>query len=354
MISFFLNNTCNLNCIYCYTNKSKIDRQVLDFNFAKAWIDDFFNKYDSRRIRFFWSWEPTLEFNLMKKIKEYACLKTENKKIKAEIQTNWVFSEKIAHWLAKNIDIIWVSCDGIPEFQDYYRPLLNWKWASKMIEKNIKYMIKNSDGMVWARVTIWSKNLYYQKEIIEYFYSLWIKNIWSDPIFPGVSWDTQNESINFLTYAKEFLKVQKIAEKLGVFYGSIYTCNFDWESNVNCRANIPMPHLTSDWYVSACDMAMFWKNSWKMLPFIYGKWDKNSNEIIYDKKKIKFLQSRTVENMPWCKNCSVKTNCWWYCLWEVLNETWDLFWKKVEACNAINYLWQKMNRNFWNYKYPHP
>ena len=75
MISFFLTTKCNLRCIYCYTYKNqdmKKEHQTLDFNFAKRGVDDFFRDNTSRHIRFYGIGEPTLELELIKKIRDYA------------------------------------------------------------------------------------------------------------------------------------------------------------------------------------------------------------------------------------------------------------------------------------------
>jgi len=95
-ICFFLTVKCNLKCRYCYTLKIadvKKEHQTLNFNFAKRAIDDFFRDYPSREIRFYGAGEPTLEFELMKKIKEYAHSQAGDK-LKVELQTNGFFSKK--------------------------------------------------------------------------------------------------------------------------------------------------------------------------------------------------------------------------------------------------------------------
>ena len=90
VISLFLTTKCNLRCTYCYAYKGDpvdLKDQALDFNFAKRGIDDFFRDFPSRHIRFYGGGEPTLEFELMKKITDYAreksakktCSRTSNK-----------------------------------------------------------------------------------------------------------------------------------------------------------------------------------------------------------------------------------------------------------------------------------
>lgn len=70
MLSFFLTTKCNLCCIYCYNAKTRneIKEHTLPFEIAKAGIDWYFEKNDSRHIRFYGPGEPTQEFELLKKI----------------------------------------------------------------------------------------------------------------------------------------------------------------------------------------------------------------------------------------------------------------------------------------------
>lgn len=320
MISFFLTTKCNLDCSYCYTNKLKHQHQTLDFEFAKLGIDEYFQTDMKKHIRFFGAGEPTCEFGLMKKIKDYA-YNIVGSDLSVELQTNGVFEERIREWLSDNVDIIWVSSDGLPELQDQNRRTVKGEPTSKELAKNVRYLTQNGKGMTGIRSTITSANVYKQKENIEYFMGLGVKHIWTDPIFPSVGKKQISDSLDIMEYAKEFLKAKEYADKNGISYGSILTCNFDEKTIYSCRACIPVPHLTTDGYVSACDMALYGKDENHMSVFIYGKWDKQNNRIIYDENKINNLRSRYADNMLGCKNCSAKNRCAGYCLGEVANET---------------------------------
>ena len=74
MISFFLTTKCNLCCRYCYNAKERncIVEQTLNFEIAKNGIDWYFNNNPSRHIRFYGPGEPTQEFEMLKRITEYA------------------------------------------------------------------------------------------------------------------------------------------------------------------------------------------------------------------------------------------------------------------------------------------
>lgn len=361
MISIFVTTKCNLNCDYCFTNKNQNEHkgQTISLEFVKKGIDDYFAQKYMRHVRFFGAGEPTVEFDLLKKIHEYA-LERGGDAVTFEIQTNGAFSDLVANWLKNNINIIWISCDGTPEIQDMHRPFLNKddkRKTSEVIEKNIRILHRgDSKAFVGIRATITLENILKQKEMIDYFYELGIRDIWVDPIFPSVGktvLEGENE-FDTMMFAKEFLKASEYAYKKGVFYGSILTCNFNDLVNRHCRACLPVPHLTTDGFVSACDMALFGKDKNHMSPLIYGEWDEINKIINYKDDKIEYIRTRTTENMQHCEMCTAKEHCGGYCLGEVLNETGNLFGRKRGVCQAIRYLDDNLDLKMRKYKYTHP
>jgi uncharacterized protein len=363
MLSFFLTSKCNLDCIYCYTNKKigKHKEQTLPFEFAKLGIDYYINQYP--HIRFFGAGEPTEEFELLKNIYEYSYDKV-GSILCAEIQSNGAFNEKVRTWMEEHMNIIWISLDGTPDIQNKNRPFYRSKKpSSPVIEQNIKHLIRNGKGMTGARVTITDNNSHRQKELIDYLGNLGLKNIWTDPLFPTVGESPLNVNnrtksikplIDMDLYVDGFIEAVEYAKIKDIFYGSFLACNFDEENKYHCRACIPVPHLTTDGFISACDMALFGKDMNHMDKFIYGKWDKDKNILVFDDNKINYLQSRSVSNMDKCHKCSIKMNCGGYCLGEVTNETGDMYGNKVYTCRAINKLAKMISRNFGCYEFLHP
>lgn len=352
-ISFLITTNCNMQCKYCYTKLLRKRNETISLEFAKLGIDTFLTN-KTAHIRFYGAGEPTTEFNLLKEIYNYAFTKV-NGHLITEIQTNGIFDKNVAQWIAEHVDIVWLSWDGLKNTQDYYRPLLNGCGSFSAIEENAKYLLKFGKSMVGVRLTVGKLNVRQQVEIIEYFYKIGIRHIWSDPIFKPVNIDSvPSLETDLMIYAEEFLKAKYRADELGLFYGSILTCNFDEETDINCRACLPSPHLTTDGFVSACDMAMFGHNAGVMSDFIYGEWDINNNKIVLDESKIKNLQNRNISNLIGCKGCKVLKHCAGYCLGEVLNETEDLFGRKKVVCQPIQYLFEKLKDSDCSYIYPHP
>jgi len=355
-LSIFLNTKCNLRCKYCYVGGSNSNciQKVINKNFIRCAVLDFFKQYSSRHIRFFSTGEVTTSFSALKEITDW--IRTKSKGVKFELQTNGYFSKKIAEWIAENMDVIWISCDGSPDVQNYYRPTVNGSTSSEIVERNIKFLAA-TPLVLGCRSTIGARNVYRQKELIDYFSSLGVEAIMSDPIFEPVSQlcnATHNkESVNLMDYAKFFLQARLYAEKKGIFYGSIYTVNFDEKTEHFCRACIPYPHLTTDGYVSCCDMA-YSGTDLKMKDLIYGRYNEEEDRIEYDYNAIKKIKSRTASNMPECQNCEVLYNCAGACLGEALNETGSIFGIKPEVCEVIRYLAKHMPLNRKLHPYLHP
>jgi radical SAM protein with 4Fe4S-binding SPASM domain len=299
----------------------------------------------------------------MQQITEYARQKAGNA-VTTELQTNGAFSPKVREWILDNINIAWVSFDGTPDIQNSQRPFPNKKKSAPTIEENIKWLNanrKNRNLMIGARVTITDLNINRQIEMVDYFNSLGIKYIWTDPIFPEVKKkpvcedeERKNEYLlDMDAYVRNFIEAHRYAKTIGVFYGSFLTCNFDGEAKTNCRACTPVPHLTTDGYVSACDMALDGEHSSHMNCFIYGKWDGQNKKFVYFEDKIQALRNRNIDNIAHCKTCPAKLHCGGHCLGEVVNTTGELNRQLPIICNAVRTLYKELG-TCETYNYLHP
>lgn len=331
-LTVLLTDDCNLKCKYCYCGEEH-EKRSINVDFVKCAIRDFKRQEGELFIRFFGNGEPTLEFAKMKEIHAYA--RTLDNNAKFELQTNGAFNEEIKEWVGENIDIVWISYDGTTEVNNFYRVNKNNNTVSHIVEENIKYL-NGKVKELGVRATIGEMNIYKQDEIIDKMEELGVKYIYSDLMFANVENKLYYEKeIEPMEYAKEFLKARKYAESKNIFYGSFFTINFDEKTNISCRACIPMPHLTVDEYVSCCDMGY---SEGKLDELIYGKYDANKDEIIYDYDKIRKIKARTVDNLKECNDCEVKYYCAGGCIGEAINENGTIYSIKSKNCEAIKYL----------------
>lgn len=376
MLSFFLTTKCNLCCRYCYNAKERnsIKEKTLSLEIAKAGIDWYFAKNDSRHIRFYGPGEPTQEFEKLKEITAYAKSHPNGgDKVTVEIQTNGVFTKNIRDWALDNFNIIWLSFDGMKEVQSFNRPLnpcynhiFNNRTSADVLENNVRWLISNKANrnlMVGARVTITDMNIDRQIEMVDYFYNLGIRYIWTNPLFYSVGKvpvcvdEQKKREYNFDMdlYIKNYLKAYKYAEAKGVFWGSFLTINFDGESSYHCRCCTPLsaPHLTPDGYISACDMVVLGADAYHMDLFIVGKWNDNTKMFDLYEEKIHALNNRKSTEMSHCKLCPAMLHCGGYCLGETVNESGRLDGQNVIKCNAIRKLYKELGASE-PYPYLHP
>lgn len=376
MISFFLTTKCNLCCRYCYNanERNTIEEKTLPLEIAKAGIDWYFNNYDYRHIRFYGPGEPTQEFGLLKEITSYAkSHSNKGSQVTVEIQTNGVFSDTIREWLLSNCNIIWMSFDGMKDVQTYNRPLnpryselFNNKSSADVLEENVCWLIKNKGTrniMVGARVTITDINVDRQIEMVDYFYSLGIRYVWTNPLFysvgkkPVCNDDSKKKAYHFDMdrYVENYLNAYKYANVKGIFWGSFLTINFDGESAYHCRSCTPMeaPHLTPDGYISACDMVVIGAEPYHMDPFIVGQWDSQLKCFAWNMDKIRVLNERKSTKMQHCKRCPAKLHCGGYCLGEIVNETGVLDGQNPIKCSAIRHLFKELGKHT-TFPYLHP
>ena len=358
-ISFLMTNACSMRCQYCYLGDKKSkpgdeNAERIDLDFAKKGLEDFFSQSKSRSIRYFGEGEPTLEFKRMQQIQAYAEELAGNELV-SELQTNGFFGMEIAKWCKENLDIIWISMDGVPDIHDYYRRTIANDGTSRIIERNIKFLANN--GLtVGIRSTIGKMNIDRQKENIDYFDKLGVKAVFADHLCVPVGKEAHETKdlieVQSLEFADKFLEAREYAKNKDIFYSSFLCVNFDEPVEIACRAMIPAPHLTPNGYVSCCDMAT--RPDGVLDDLLYGKYDETSKEIIYDQGKIDKIRSRRKSNIPECQSCDAVDNCAGGCLGEALNETKDFYKVKKNLCEVTRYLAKILRSNNGLYEFIHP
>jgi len=339
-ITIFLTEECNLNCSYCYSGYKKNNR-VIDLEFAKIGIHQTFEKENVNQLRIFGVGEPTLAFKEMQEIVAYA-KEIASSNLSVELQTNGYFTREVRNWIAENVDIVWISCDGPPEYHDRYRPTTEGDPSSSVIVENIHYLSQSHKCKLGVRSTVTKHTSKQQSEFVHFFYTLGVKYICADPVFLPVGHDGTDVNVRELLlpdpilYAKDFLKARETAYSLGVTYDSIFTVNVGDKHNYGCRGCYTNPHLTVDGYVTCCDMAFSGNTPLKEM--VWGKYDPLKKEIVYNSRNVRNVLNRRVENLPTCNSCEWKYQCSGGCFGEALNESGHLYGIKTFSCQATRYI----------------
>jgi len=326
-IGLLLTTACNSDCLYCYA-KSRRKPISMDFETAKKGIDFVTKNQPGSLELLFHGGEPTLELNLMKKVKRYAEQKSKN--VFVDIQSGGVFSGKVLDWLKENAHSVKISCDGPPEIQDMQRPLKSPRKSSQIVENNIKALAENPETRLSVKATVTRHSVNRLVEVVEYFNRLGAETISMDPFIKCEESELNGlKPVNPLDFSANFLKAREFAEKIGVqlfssflpIYRRTYACGF-------C---IPQFCLTPDGLVSACLAKL--SSAIGPQEFAYGRLSGKGFE--FDERKIKRISGRRIQNMEACNNCFLRHTCLGGCAAECLMETGSIFTPSKEKCLAV-------------------
>ena len=349
ILSILLTSECNLRCTYCILAANQYtDKLEIDLEFAKAGIDYFFSMTTSRWIRFYAIGEPTMAFDKMAEITEYAREKA-GPALTIELQNNgtFAFSHDVREWVSRNVDLAYISFDGLPDVHNKYRRTRDGhRPTADRILENIRYLL-DRDRFVAVRATVTSDLLYRQKEMIDFLGGMGVRYIFSKNVLPSVDTRIRVKEIDLMEYARTYVEAFKYAEAKGIYYGSCYTSGFDEKSICYCRQAIPAPHLTPDGFVSSCDRAC--SGTTPMPDLLYGSFDPERKEIAIDEDKVTKIRARNLYNLAPCRECEVGPYCCGSCTGTAYQKTGDIYGIVEEYCDAIRYMYREMawNRGFF-------
>jgi len=75
---------------------------------------------------------------------------------------------------------------------------------------------------------------------------------------------------------------------------------------------------------------------------LYGRWDAETGEIIYNQASISKLRSRTVHNIPACDGCVAADHCAGGCIGAGMMRSRDFYGVNPEFCEVTKYLLERM------------
>lgn len=183
-ITLILTSSCNLRCIYCFADCG-IKNDSMSYITAQSIIKHAITIANGRRLSVsFFGGEPTLEFNLLKKIVAYVNDESKRNNLPKPyfgITSNGTFNETVLQYLTENLFQITISADGIPKIQDVQRPMKNGKSSSILVENTIRSLAQK-DYYFKVRATVTNQSVTIMKESIKWLSKLGGKEIQFEPV----------------------------------------------------------------------------------------------------------------------------------------------------------------------------
>lgn len=222
-LTIYLNNACNLQCMYCYTAPSQDHSRFLTIEAidatAKALISTYRATNQPFYVVFHGGGEPTLYHHHLEAA--YATLE----KIALEyavpvfwyLATNGVMSEEQARWIARHFDLVGLSCDGPAAIHDRQRPQQDGTPSLFIVERTA-HILRAEQTRFHVRSTITPESLAHQEIIADYICrQLQPAEIHFEPVYAGGR--ATNAIILHKWHAFEFLKHFLQARVVAQAYG---------------------------------------------------------------------------------------------------------------------------------------
>lgn len=225
-LTLYLNNTCNLNCVYCFSQPSRGEREILSLDAIQAAAEivaqNCFAQHKSMTVVFHGGGEPTLNYDrIMESLNVLEHIAADhNLDLFRYIATNGVLSSGRAADLSGRFDLIGLSCDGPPVIQDRQRPLQNGnRHTSSWFVERTADAVHRAGKLLHVRVTVTSQTIDRQAEIAEYIcQKLSPQEIHVEPVyaFEGEQAGSQFQPTQAKTYVDAFLEARQVAREYGI------------------------------------------------------------------------------------------------------------------------------------------
>lgn len=222
---------CNLRCKYCFASTGDFGqgRMLMDYETGKKAIDFLIDKSGDRyflELDFFGG-EPSLNFDVVKQIVEYARSREEecNKKFRFTITTNGIhLTDDMIDFINKEMYNVVLSIDGRKEVNDRMRVKIDGSGSYDIITKNFKRIVdkRPKDKDWYVRGTYTKYNLDFSEDVM-HLYDLGFEQISVEPVMAD---SKEPYAITEADLPKIFKEYEILSEKIAKIRKSGKFINF--------------------------------------------------------------------------------------------------------------------------------
>lgn len=210
---------CNLRCKYCFASTGDFGtgRTLMDFETGRRAIDFLIENSGDRKFLEldFFGGEPTLNFDVVKQVVEYARSKEEenNKKFRFTITTNGVhLTDDMIDFINKEMYNVVLSIDGRKEVNDRMRVRVDGSGSYDKIMPNFEKLVSKrpKDKDWYVRGTYTKYNLDFSEDIM-HLYEQGFEQISVEPVMADPK---EPYAITEADLPKIFKEYENLAEKI--------------------------------------------------------------------------------------------------------------------------------------------
>jgi len=315
-LTVYLSNQCELACPYCFAitparrRNSTVAGEDAVLGAARLVARGAAAKRRPWHLILHGGGEPTMHWELVQRLVEGT------RRIAAEagtgcfafLATHGVLAEDRAHWLARNLDLIGLSCDGPPDIQDRQRPLRSGGGSSLQVERTAR-VLAEAGGRFSVRTTITPETVARQAEIVAWLQErLGARELRFEPVYsvhgsPAPLFRPEDAD----GFVAHFLEAQREARRRGCdlrFAGVA----LDELHGPYCNVLQDALHLLPDGAVTAC----FFLAEGGLAgshPLIVGRWDGQKGEITLDAGRIAAHRHAALAIPARCRDCINVFHC---------------------------------------------
>ena len=311
---------CNLGCIYCYAssgeNKIEMSSEVASKSIDYIIKNALELNQKTVGVSFHGGGEPFMNFNLMKYAVSYAKdqTKTQNLRPHFSVVSNGVLNSEQLEWIVENNVNLNISLDGPEDVQNIQRPLRGGGQSYNHVMKSIKFLDAHKHPYA-IRSTITDHNVNKLVEMVQFFKEkINLSEVHFEPVFEcGRCEKTQTREPDSELFLEKFIEAKEYGKKIDVnvrYSGGRFNKTVDHF----CGAAGSNFFVTMNGDVTTC-LEVSGRNDPRKNIFFVGKFEDSNFKVEED--KVKYLKSRTVQNLPNCTDCYSKYSCAGDCLAKV-------------------------------------
>jgi len=312
-----LTDCCNLNCKYCYENKSNNElfieniKHIIDYEIKQK------NKISNI---VFYGGEPLLKKDMIYQTIEYINAKRSKTKFYFGITTNGtLIDNEIINFMKNNKFInIAYSFDGVKDVQNLNRITLDQKGSFDIVEHNAKKVIKELDNVV-AMVVVTKNNIEKLEDSVKYLLEIGFKiiNLQFDYTAKWEDCDLKKIKEKYFKvgqiYYKSILEEKDI--NIGVFEEKIKTyIDGKYDCNENCEFGLKTVNVGTDGKIYPC------------MQFVYKKeYEIGNCQEGIDFNKRNNLLKKLYKKQDVCEECNLQKRCKHSCYCKNYMNTKDMY-----------------------------